>query len=373
MGNRPGIVEIEEGEYCPSGMTEIRPGRCMAPEFDPPSIVDYHPATTVVNEETMVPAAKYPVVDIHGHMRGLSDAGTIESVVPELDRLNIAIYVAADNLRGNRLTETLEAIRASDHADRFRVLAGIDFSEAGRPGWGERAAADLERSIEAGAIGVGEVSKSFGLTINKADGSRLRVDDPELDPVWETAARLGVPVLIHTAEPQAFFDPLDMENERWLELSLFSDRRNYEGDGPTFNQLMEERDNLIRRHPETTFVVAHLGWHGNDLARVRRMMEEFPNAYFEIGAVLYELGRQPRASRELFIDYQDRILFGKDSFQPTEFPYYWRVLETDDEYFDYYRDYHAFWKLYGMDLPDEVLRKLYYDNAARLYDGIPAR
>src|SRR5690606_38273960 len=354
---------------CPPGTTEVRPGNCQAPEIPPPSILDYRPRSTLVTEENLVPRARFPVVDVHGHARSLTSPGAIEEIVAALDELNVRVYVSADNLSGDRLVRTLEALEASPHRDRFRVLAGIDFDGVGTPGWGERAARQLEADIAAGAIGVGEIPKSFGLTIRKADGSRLRVDDPELDPVWETLARLGVPAFIHTAEPQEFFQPLDFENERWLELALFPDRRNH-GE-LTFDALMEERDNLFRRHPNTRFIAAHFGWHANDLQRAARMLEEFPNVSVEVGAILYDLGRQPRAAREFFIRSQDRILFGKDSFQPSESPYYWRVFETGDEYFDYYRDYHAFWKLYGMDLPAEVLRKLYYENALRLLPGLP--
>jgi uncharacterized protein len=353
---------------CPAGTTEVRPGNCRAPELPAPSILDYRPRTTLITDENLVPRARFPVVDIHGHARSLASPGTIDEMVTALDELNIRVYVSADNLSGDRLVRTLEAIEASPHRDRFRVLAGIDFDDVG-PGWGERAVRQLEADIAAGAVGVGEISKSFGLTIRKADGSRLRVDDPELDPVWDALGRLGVPAFIHTAEPQEFFEPLNYENERWLELALFPDRRNY-GE-LTFDALMEERDNLFRRHPDTEFIAAHFGWHANDLQRAARMLDEFPNVSVEVGAILYDLGRQPRAAREFFIRYQDRILFGKDSFQPSEYPYYWRVFETADEYFDYYRDYHAFWKLYGMDLPDDVLRKLYYENAIRLLPAMP--
>jgi uncharacterized protein len=199
---------------------------------------------------------------------------------------------------------------------------------------------------------------------------RLKIDDPEIDPVWDAAGRLGLPVFIHTAEPQEFFSPLDMHNERWLELALFADRRNYMPGKPTFEQLMTERDNVFRKHPNTTFVAAHFGWHANDLGRLGRLLDEFPNVYVEMGAVLYDLGRQPRAVK-FFTKYQDRIMFGKDSYQPSEYPYYWRVLETNDEYFDYYRDYHATWKMYGAGLPDDVLRKVYYGNALRVFKGLP--
>jgi predicted TIM-barrel fold metal-dependent hydrolase len=134
---------------------------------------------------------------------------------------------------------------------------------------------------------------------------------------------------------------------------------------------MAERDRMFKKHPKTKFVAAHLAWYGNDLPRLAKLFDEMPNVNAELGAVLYDLGRQPRAARELFVKYQDRIVFGKDTFEPSEFPYYWRVFETADEYFDYYRAYHAFWKLYGMDLPDAVLKKIYYQNAVRLTPGLP--
>ena len=336
----------------------------------PPSIVDYRPESKLVTDEHLVPSAKFPVVDVHGHARSLANPGVLDDMVAELDALNIQVYIAADNLSGDRLRNSVKAIEASPHRDRFRVLAGIDFSDMS-PGWGERAAERLEADIRAGAIGVGEVGKSFGLTITKEDGSRLRVDDPDLDPVWETVARLNVPAFIHTAEPAEFFQPLDYENERWLELALFPNRRNYGPDHVTFDELMIERDNLFRRHPDTQFIAAHFGWHANDLERAARLLEEFPNVTLEVGAILYDLGRQPRAVHDFFVKYQDRVLFGKDSFQPVEYPYYWRVFETTDEYFDYYRGYHAFWKLYGAGLPDDVLKAMYYENALRVLPGLP--
>ena len=166
---------------------------------------------------------------------------------------------------------------------------------------------------------------------SKPDGSRLHVDDPEIDPLWDEFAKLDVPVFIHTAEPQEFFQPQDMHNERWLELSLFADRRNNQPGQVTFEQLMTERNNMIRKHPKTRWVLAHFGWHANDLQRLAKLLDEFPNVTVEAGAVLYDFGRQPRAAHDFFVKYQDRILFGKDSYQPNEFPYYWRVFETNDE------------------------------------------
>jgi uncharacterized protein len=363
-------IRISPGESCPPGTTETRPGACQAPDTAPPSIVDYRPRSTLVTDAHPVPKAKFPAIDVHGHPPALTSPEAINNVVAAMDALNIRVLVSADNSSGERLTRSLQAINASPHKDRFRVLAGIDFRNVG-PGWGDKAVRQLEADIKAGAAGVGEIAKSFGLTTRKPDGSRLKVDDPELDPIWAAFPRLDIPVFIHTAEPQEFFQPLDFQNERWLELSLFANRRNNQPGQVSFEQLMTERNNLFKRHPKTRFIAAHFGWHANDLKRAAALLDAHPNVVVEVGAILYDLGRQPRAAREFFIKYQDRILFGKDAFQPEEYPYYWRVFETSDEYFDYYRDYHAFWKLYGMSLPDDVLRKVYYANALNVIKGLP--
>jgi uncharacterized protein len=368
-GGRGG-TRIQPGAECPPGTTEVRPGSCQAPEMPAPSILDYRPRSTLVTATHLVPKAKFSAIDIHGHPPPLTGPETINSVVAAMDALNVRVMVSADNSSGDRLAGVLAAVNASPHKNRFRVLAGVDFRNVG-PGWADRAVKQLEADIKAGAVGVGEIPKNFGLNIPKPDGSRLRVDDPQLDPLWEAFARLDVPVFIHTAEPQEFFQPLDYHNERWLELALFPSRRNNDPGHVTFDQLMTERNNVFRKHPKTRFIAAHFGWHANDLTKAAAMLDQFPNVVVEVGAILYDLGRQPRAAREFFIKYQDRILFGKDAFQPEEYPYYWRVFETADEYFDYYRDYHAFWKLYGMSLPDEVLKKLYADNAMRVVKGLP--
>jgi predicted TIM-barrel fold metal-dependent hydrolase len=370
-GGRGGGVTIQPGEECPPGMTEVRPRSCQAPSLPVPSIVDYRPKSTLVTDVHMVPKAKFPVIDYHGHPQGLlGSAESLAKLASELDALNVRLMVSADNMSGARLKTAVDLIRTTPQKDRVRVLGGINFNNVG-PGWAEKAIAQLEADVKAGAVGIGEISKAFGLRTMKPDGTRLKIDDPELDPIWDACARLNLPVFIHTAEPQEFFEPIDMHNERWLELSLFPDRRNPTPPGPTFKQLMTERDNMFRKHPKTKFVAAHMGWYANDLGRLSQLLDALPNVSTEVGAVLYDIGRQPRAAHDFFVKYQDRILFGKDSYQPEEYPYYWRVFETKDEYFDYYRDYHAYWKLYGIDLPDVVLKKVYYQNALKLTAGLP--
>jgi predicted TIM-barrel fold metal-dependent hydrolase len=341
------------------------------PTIPPPTIVEYRPRSTLVVPEHEVPRAKFPVVDFHGHPPSLSSADNIRSVVEAMDRLNIQVMVQAQPSSGERLTSQIEAVRAAGYADRFVFFASLDLRNVG-PGSGARIAAQLEADVRAGAVGIGEIMKSFGLSVTKADGSRLAMDDPELEVVWETAGRLGIPVFVHTGDPAEFFEPLDYQNERWLEMALFPDRQfNDRSRFPTFDDLMAERDRMLAKHPNTTWVLAHMGWHTQDLARLGAIFDRHPNVLGEVGAVLYDLGRQPRFAREFFTKYSDRILFGKDSFAPDEYPYYWRVFETADEYFDYYRDYHAFWKLYGMELPDDVLRNVYYGNALRIIPRMP--
>lgn len=360
------LATVSVAAQQPPGRIRPRPAEGRQPEFPPPTIRDYHPKSQLVTPQHPVPRARFPVIDIHSHQPTPISTEEFGRVVKGMDANNLRLLVNLSGSWGERLRRGIDAIKKSPYADRMVVFANVDFSHVG-PGSGAQLAKTLDADLNAGALGL-KVFKDLGMFDRKTDGSRLRVDDPDLDPIWETCARHGVPVLIHIAEPPAFFEPLDYTNERWLELALYPDRRHQTG--VRFEELITERNNMIRKHPNTRFILAHFGWHANDLARAGKLLDENPNVYYDVAAVLYDFGRQPRAAHDFFVKYQDRILFGKDSYQPDEYPYYWRVFETNDEYFDYYRDYHAFWKLYGIGLPDQVLRKLYYQNALKLVPGI---
>ena len=357
------------------GQLRPRPAEGREPEFPQPTIREYKPRSTLVVPEHLVPKSKFASIDMHGHPFGgfgPVKAEDYEKIVKAMDGINVQLMVNVSGATGERLTQMLDVIRRSPYPDRMVVFTNINFREPVGPGFGAKTAKQIEDDVKNGAKGLGEIMKNFGLTAKKTDGSRLHLDDPELDPIWETCARLNIPVHIHTADPPEFFQPIDFHNERWLELALYADRRYSDRSKfPSFEELMGERDRLFARHPKTKFVVAHMGWHANDLARIGGMLDRMPNLTTEVGAVLYDIGRQPRAAHDFFLKYQDRIMFGKDAFQPDEYPYYWRVFETNDEYFDYYRDYHAFWKLYGIGLPDNVLKKLYYQNAMKVIPGLP--
>jgi predicted TIM-barrel fold metal-dependent hydrolase len=361
---------LAQGAPSAPGQLRPRPGEGREPEWPAPSIREYRPASTLVVPEHQVPRAKFPVIDVHSHQPTPISPAQFDKVVASMDALNLKVLVNLSGGSGDRLRQGIEAIRTSRHAGRVVLFANVDFSGGVGPGFGARAAAQLETDIEAGALGL-KIYKDLGLRLRRTDGTRLALDDPELDPIWDTCGRLGVPVLIHTAEPAPFFEPIDYTNERWLELALYPERRYPAGQFPRFEDLIAERDRMFAKHPRTTFIMAHLGYHANDLARLGRLLDRLPNVNADVAAVLAELGRQPRTAHAFLAKYQDRILFGKDSYQPDEYPYYWRTLETADEYFDYYRDYHAFWKLYGLGLPDDVLRKLYAGNARRLVKGLP--
>jgi predicted TIM-barrel fold metal-dependent hydrolase len=328
----------------------------------------FEPATTLVVPGHPTPRAKFPFVDVHSHHWRIPDQTYMDDLVQAMDDMNMGIMVNLSGGQGERLKEVVQTMKAR-YPDRFAVFANLDFEGIDDPDWGRRAADQLEEDVANGAQGL-KIFKNLGLSVQDAAGARVSVDDPRIDPVWARAGELGIPVLIHSADPRQFWMPFDSTNEKWLELKLRPNRKRSDTDPAPWETIIAEQHRVFRKHPGTVFINAHLGWFGNDLGHLGRLMDEMPNMYVEIGAVLYELGRQPRAAREFFVRYQDRVLFGKDSWAPEEYPYFFRTLETADEYFDYYRKYHAMWKLYGLALPDDVLRKLYYENALRIVPGL---
>jgi len=333
------------------------------------SIEEYDPKSTLVVPEHPVKRAKYPFIDVHNHQYGLTPE-SVDKLVADMDSINLRIMVNLSGGYGERLKENI-AILKSRYKDRFVVFANMDFSGIDDPDYPQRVANQFEQDLKNGAQGL-KIFKNFGMDLKDTKGQRIHVDDPRFEKVGEVCAKSKVPVLIHTAEPWSFFQPQDRSNERWLELKQFPQRARPPNRYPTWETLMTEQHHLFASHPKTIFINAHLGWLGGNLAELGRLMDQMPNMYTEIGAVLAELGRQPRFARQWFIQHQDRVLFGKDVWEPTEYYCYFRVLETADEYFDYYRKRHAFWKMYGLDLPDEVLRKLYYKNALRIIPGLNA-
>jgi predicted TIM-barrel fold metal-dependent hydrolase len=331
------------------------------------SIEEYSPRSLLVVPEHRVTRAKYPFIDIHNHQRGGS-AEQVDRLVKDMDGLNLRIMVNLSGGYGDRFKQTVQALK-SRYPDRFAVFANIDFSGIDEPDYAKRAAAQFEADVRGGAQGL-KIFKNFGMDLKDGKGQRIHVDDPRFDLLFETCARLGLPVMIHTGEPKGLFDPMDKYNERWLELKLYPGRGRPPERYPPWEDLMAEQLKLFARHPKTVFINAHMGWLGIDLARLGRLFDQHPNVHADISAVVEELGRQPRFAREFFIKYQDRLMFGKDTWRPVEYGTYFRVFETADEYFDHDRKYHGTWKLYGLDLPDQVLRKLYYKNALRVVPGL---
>ncbi|MDZ4698848.1 MAG: amidohydrolase family protein [Rhodothermales bacterium] len=336
------------------------------------SFEEYEPRSTLVVPEHPVTRAKFPFIDIHAHQNRASEmnAGQAGELIEAMDALNMAVMVNLSGGSGDRLKHAIANLEGR-HPGRFAHFANINFDAIDDPDFGVKAAAQLEADVRAGARGL-KIFKNLGMFVKYANGERVKTDDPRLDPIWAKCGELGIPVLIHVGEPAPFYEPQDQFNERWLELKEFPNRKRPPEEFPTWEVQMAEQHNVFRKHPGTTFINAHLGWMGNDLDRLGRLMDELPNMVTELGAVIAELGRQPRHAREFLIKYQDRVLMGKDSWAPEEYHVYFRVFETADEYFPYYRKRHAFWSMYGLDLPDETLRHIYYKNALRIVPGLDA-
>ncbi len=333
---------------------------------------DFQPRSELVVPEHHVPRAKFPAIDAHNHV-SYSGFGwerqNIEQTLRELELLNIATVVNLSGEWGDALKRNLDAF---DHKypGHFVTYCNIDFTGIGTPGWTDRTVAQLRSDIQAGARGL-KFYKELGLRHRDTEGKLVMPDDPRLDDIWEAAGEAGIPITVHIADPVAFFRPLDRFNERWDELHAFPNWHFYGPLYPSFEELIERLYRTIENHPRTNFVTAHVGCYPENLGFVSRMMDRYPNFYTDIAARLAELGRAPYSARAWFMKYHDRILFGTDSApRMSMYQVHFRFLETADEYFDYSPDSpippQGRWRIYGMYLPDEVLKQVYHDNAARL-------
>jgi predicted TIM-barrel fold metal-dependent hydrolase len=340
---------------------------------------DYLPGFALRIAEHRVERAAHPAVDAHNHLgRWLSDGGgwtvaDVPRLLADMDAANLRAIVNLDGRWGDELEANLERYDRR-YPGRFVTFCHLDWSETGTPGFGERLAQGLRRSLAAGARGL-KVWKDLGLSVTDERGALLLPDDERLTPVWRAAAEARAPVLIHTADPRAFFAPVDARNERLEELQANPGWSYAQlGDGH-YGRLLEALEALVSANPATTFVAAHMAGAAEDLDRVERLLGACPNLSVDIAARVAELGRQPRRARELILRYPDRILFGTDCFPPSPEDYgiHFRFLETADEHFAYSVDEpppQGRWRISGLDLPDAVLELVYSGNARRLIAGL---
>jgi predicted TIM-barrel fold metal-dependent hydrolase len=323
---------------------------------------DFQPKSMVVSEEHPVERARFPVIDYHNHLDSLEPS----DVLGVMDACGIEKIVNITMKTGDEALRMIDKFHAADRK-RFYTIGWMDWSIVAKPDFVALTVQQLERLVERGAIGI-KFWKDLGLSVRDAAGELLRVDDERLAPLFDKAAELGIPVMFHTADPDAFFLPIDAQNERYEELAAHPDW-GFCGAQYSKQELLDQRDRVIARHPKTTFVAAHVAENGENLARVHKLLETYPNVSIDISARASELGRQPYSARELFLKFPDRILFGSDLL-PEESMYrlYFRFLETADEYFEYpsHASRQGRWNIYGLHLPDDVLRKVYRENALRL-------
>jgi predicted TIM-barrel fold metal-dependent hydrolase len=378
-----------------AGQTAQAPPRAPAPP--PPGaspgaddtllLKDFQPRSMLVVPETPVPRARFPVVDIHTHptFRTRSVAGvphgeeirasaTAADLLAIMERRNVRTIV---NLTGGVGTGLAESVRTlqGPHPGRFVMFTEPSYDRITEPGYARWQADELARAKAAGARGV-KVLKTLGLYLRErvTTGPLVKIDDPRFDSMWEACGALGLPVAIHISDPTAFFLPVDRFNERYEELQRHPDWSFAGKDYPSNAELLAARDRVLARHPKTTFIGLHVGHSSEDLGGASQALDRFPNLHVEIAARIAELGRQPRASRRFFDKYQDRILFGTDGVRDELYPFYFRFLETEDEYFEYGPGpvpAQGRWRIYGVGLPDPVLKKVYSENAVRLL-SLPA-
>jgi len=345
----------------------------------------FRPVPMLKVEEHHLSTAKFPVVDVHVHpqVRFHHSPEMLDQFVTLMDQQNIAVCVSLDGGMGEAFDEHARYLWTK-HRNRFVIFANLDFRGDGRadepatwdcqrPDFGRRMAEELRRLKNQGASGV-KFFKEFGLGYRNPDGSLIKIDDPRWDPIWHACGELGLPILIHTADPSAFFLPVDERNERWEELHRHPERSFFGPQWPSRADLHAARNRVIARHPQTTFIAAHFGNDAEDLAELSGWLDQYPNLQIEFAARIAELGRQPYTARRFFLKYADRIMFGTDGPRVRErlLPH-WRFLETLDEYFPYAENPfppQGFWNIYGLGLPDDVLKKVYHENALRVIPGV---
>lgn len=332
---------------------------------------DWDPKPMLHASSHEVPRAKFYVIDIHNHV---NDAGGVHGadvapseVVRGMDQANVKTVVILTGMWGERLQGVLDKM-VKPYPDRFVVFAQMDWSKIDDPNFSAEMVAQLDDAAKRGARGL-KVLKDWGLGVKDKSGKLVPIDDPRMDPVWEECGKLGIPVAIHSTDPEAFFTPTDAKNERYEELMHNPSWSFYGAVFPAKQQLLEQRNHVVAKHPHTTFVALHVANWPENLDTVSDWLRQYPNMYVELGARQAELGRQPRRASKFFAEFQDRILFGTDSEPvPTVYANYFRWLETGDEYFPY-SGYpgQGRWMIYGMELPDSILEKVYHKNAEKIF------
>jgi len=324
---------------------------------------DFHPRSELVTPDRTPMRPRFPVIDYHNHL----DSMDPEAVLRVLDECGVQRIVNITMQTGDAALDILRRFRAASR-DRFATMAWMDWNGVEGDDFIRLSLERLERMAEQGACGI-KFWKDLGLSVRDSSGELLRVDDERLAPLFEKAAELNLPVMFHTADPSAFFRSIDAANERYEELAAHPDW-SFHGAKYWKNDLLAQRDRVIRRHPRTTFVCAHMGESGEDLGVVEQLLQTNPNVYVDISARASELGRQPFSARRFFLRFADRIVFGTDLLPDARmYRLYFRFLETEDEYFEYpsHASRQGRWSIYGLHLPDDVLEKIYRANALKLF------
>lgn len=332
---------------------------------------NYRPNSTLNVPVTEVRSAAFPAIDAHCHWTIRQDP---QALLDAMDERNVLRAINLSGGWGERLDAMLDIFHRTS-PDRLLIFCNIDWSRIDEPDFGQAMSEFLRDAHRRGVSGL-KIFKDLGLRVRDASGEAVHIDDPRLDPIWHTCGQLRMPVLIHSADPAPFFQPLDENNERWMQLQRRPSWSFHGDEFPSRDVVMAQRNRVLARHPNTTFIGAHMGSHAGDLVELARVLDAYPNFYVDISGRVGELGRQPYSTRRFMIKYQDRVLFGTDRYpgrtmQPR-YRIYFRFLETEDEYFDYYD--HPFppageWKIYGVGLPADVLRKVYFENAEQLLSG----